>query len=166
MNTHQAARPTWRSIVPTVVVINVLGFLSGRLSNSGDGNPWFDALVKPGIMPPTWAFPVAWTTLYTFLGIALAVVLAAPPSSRRRLALILFVAQLLLNFAWSPVFFGLGEPRAALVIMLVMLGLAIGATRLFARIRPLAAWLMMPYLAWLAFATLLTYRIIELNPSA
>ncbi len=150
----------------TVPVVLGLGMVSGWLSNSGYGNRWFDALVKPEIMPPGWLFGVAWTVLYILLGLALALVLASRDVPAKKTALALFAAQMLLNFTWSPVFFGMHLITPALVIILLMLGLAIGATFLFARIRQAAAWLMMPYLAWLAFASLLNYRILQLNPGA
>lgn len=166
MTAAPARRSFLRYALVTVPLILGLGLLSGRLSGSGYGNPWFDALVKPAIMPPGWAFGLAWTTLYILLGLALALVLDAPRSPKRRTALGLFGAQLLLNFSWSPVFFAIHAIAPALAIILLMLALSIGATYLFARVRQPAAWLMMPHLAWLAFACLLTYRILELNPSA
>ena len=147
--------------VPTIVVA---GVLSGRLSNSGYGNRWFDSLAKPEFMPPGWTFAVAWTTLYILLGLALALILEAKDSPARRTGLVLFAAQMLLNFSWSPVFFAMHLVAPALLIILAMLGLSIAAALLFARIRRAAAWLMMPYIAWLAFASLLNYRILELNP--
>ena len=79
--------------------------VSGWLSNSGYGNPWFGALRKPSFMPPGWAFGVVWPILYALLGIALAMILVEPPSPQRRFALTLFFVQLVLNFAWSPIFF-------------------------------------------------------------
>ena len=153
-----------RYAIVTVPVILGLGMVSGWLSNSGYGNGWFDALAKPEIMPPGWAFGVAWTALYILLGLGLALVLAAPDSPRRKTALALFGAQMLLNFSWSPVFFGMHLIVPALVVILLMLGLSIAAAFIFARVRRPAAWLMVPYLAWLSFATLLNYRIMELNP--
>ena len=159
-------RPFLRYAMVTVPVILGLGMLSGWLSNSGYGNDWFDALRKPGIMPPGWTFGVAWSALYILLGLALALILAAPESPRKKTALALFGAQMLLNFSWSPVFFGMHLIVPALLIILLMLGLSIAATFQFARVRQPAAWLMMPYLAWLAFASLLNYRIMELNPGA
>lgn len=148
-----------------VPLILLLGIISGRVSNSGYGNPWFDALAKPDIMPPGWVFGAAWTFLYILLGLSLALILHAR-GSRRRLAVGLFVAQLILNFSWSPIFFALHEIRIALFVIVAMLILSIAATLLFARIRKMAALLMVPYLLWLCFASLLNYRIIELNPDA
>ncbi len=166
MTEGQPRRSFLSYAIVTVPVILGLGMVSGWLSNSGYGNRWFDALVKPGIMPPGWLFGVAWTILYILLGLALALVLAARDVPAKRTALALFGAQMLLNFTWSPVFFGMHLIAPALVIIILMLGLSIAATFLLARIRQVAAWMMMPYLGWLAFASLLNYRILQLNPGA
>ena len=80
----------WKTALVAIVAIELLGGLSGWLSNSGFGNAWFDALRKPSFMPPGWAFGVVWPILYALLGIALSMILAEPPSDRRRIALILF----------------------------------------------------------------------------
>lgn len=150
----------------TVPLILLLGTFSGRIAGSGDGNPWFAALVKPDIMPEGWVFGAAWTVLYVLLGVALAMILHARGASGRGLAIGLFVAQLLLNFAWSPIFFGMHRLDTAFLMLLAMLGLAAAAALLFAQIRKTAALLMLPYLAWLCFAALLTWQILQLNPDA
>jgi len=150
----------------TVPLILLLGTLSGRASNSGYGNAWFDALVKPDLMPPGWIFGAAWTVLYILLGFALALILHARGARGRGLALALFIAQLLLNFSWSPVFFAMHRVGLALTIIILMLVLSIVATVLFARIRRTAALLMLPYLGWLTFAALLNYQLMQLNPNA
>ena len=150
----------------TVPATVLLGILSGRVSNSGDGNPWFDALVKPEAMPPGWAFGVAWTALYVLLGLSLAMILHARGARGRGLALTVFVAQLLLNYAWSPIFFAAHQVRTALIVIVAMFSLAAVAAFLFARIRKAAGVLMLPYLAWLCFAAFLNYQIIQLNPDA
>lgn len=155
-----------RYALVTVPLVLLLGTISGRVAGAGYGNPWFDALIKPDIMPPGWVFGAAWTILYILLGLALAMILHARGAKGRGLALALFVAQLLLNFAWSPVFFAMHEVGLALAILVAMLLLSIAATLLFARIRPAAAWLMVPYLAWLVFAGVLNWQVGELNPHA
>ena len=150
----------------TVPAIVLLGSASGWLSNSGYDNGWFAALVKPSFMPPGWAFGVAWTILYILLGLALAMILAEPPSDRRRTALVLFFVQLALNFAWSPIFFAGHDLRLAAIVIFVMLAIAASAGGQFFRIRPLAGALMTPYLAWLCFAATLNTSIYTLNPGA
>jgi tryptophan-rich sensory protein len=150
----------------TVPAILLLGTVSGRISGSGDGNAWFDALQKPAIMPPGWVFGAAWTTLYILLGLALALILHARGARGRGLAIALFVAQLLVNFAWSPVFFAYHEVGAAFWTIVAMILLSAATAALFWRIRRAAALLMLPYLAWLCFAALLTWQVAELNPQA
>jgi tryptophan-rich sensory protein len=150
----------------TVPAILLLGTLSGRISGSGEDNPWYSALAKPAIMPDGWVFPVAWTILYVLLGLALAMILHARGARGRGLAIGLFLAQLVLNYAWSPIFFGLHQVTTAFIVLLLILALAAAAAFLFARIRRTAALLMLPYLAWLCFAALLNFQIDRLNPDA
>ena len=150
----------------TVPVIVLLGFLSGQLANSGFGNRWFDALEKPALMPPGWAFGVAWTILYIAMALALAIVLHARGAKGRGTAIALFVVQFVLNLAWSPLFFRAHQVGSALVLILVLIVLVAITTWLFSRIRRVAGWLLLPYLAWLAFASFLNFEINRLNPDA
>ena len=159
-------RGLWTKALIIVPVIVILGFLAGVVSNSGFANGWYADLVKPAFQPPAWAFGVMWTTLYTMLGIALAAILDQPPSKLRRDALWLFGGQLLLNFAWSPIFFGLHMIDVALVVIVVMLLMAAVTANYFRRLRPVAGWLMLPYLLWLCVATALNYETGKLNPGA
>jgi benzodiazapine receptor len=155
-----------RYALVTVPLLVFLGAISGQFAGSGYGNPWFDALVKPGFMPPGWLFGVAWTILYILLGLALAHILHAHGARGRKLVLILFLAQLVLNYLWSPLFFAMHQVVPALVVVLAMIGLSAGAAYLLWPIRKAAALLMVPYLAWLCFAAALTFEIDRLNPGA
>jgi tryptophan-rich sensory protein len=159
-------RRWWRTALVAVIAIELLGGLSGWLSNSGYGNPWFDGLLKPGFMPPGWAFGVVWPILYALLGIALAMVLAQPPSARRKTALTLFFIQLALNFAWSPIFFAAHDVRLAKIVIFGMAAIAAAAAGQFMRLRKPAGLLMVPYLGWLVFAATLNATIEVLNPGA
>lgn len=159
-------RNWWKYALITVPAIVILGSLSGWLSNSGYGNGWFDGLERPAFMPPGWTFGLVWTLLYILLGLALAIILAEPPSFRRRSALIYFAIQLALNYAWSPIFFAGHDIWLAFATILLMASLASAAALQFGRIRPLAGALMLPYLAWLCFAAVLTATIGRLNPGA
>ena len=150
----------------TVPAIVFLGFLSGRLANSGYGNRWFDALAKPDLMPPGWAFGVAWTMLYIFMGLALAIIIHARGARGRGLAVGLFLVQLLLNLLWSPLFFRAHQVDNALGLILMLFALVAVTALLFWRIRRGAGLLLLPYLAWLAFASFLNYEIGRLNPEA
>jgi tryptophan-rich sensory protein len=155
-----------RYALVAVPAVLLLGILSGRLANSGYGNPWFDALVKPEIMPPGWVFGAAWTILYILIGFALAIILHAKGARGRRPALIVFLSQLALNYAWSPVFFALHKVETAFLMAVTMLALSVLATMMFARIRKSAALLMLPYIGWLLFASILTWQVDALNPDA
>ena len=148
-------------IVPLVLF---LGIASGALSGSSDGGSWYAGLAKPAATPPGWLFPIAWTILYALIGFALAIVVAARGASGRMLAIGLFVAQFAVNLAWSPTFFGAHQIRIALAILLVMIVLTIATILAFARVRRRAAWLMVPYLAWLCFAAWINHRVDVLNP--
>jgi tryptophan-rich sensory protein len=150
----------------TVPAILLLGILSGKVANSGYENPWFDALAKPAFMPPGWAFPVAWTTLYILLGLSLAMILNARGARGRGVAVGIFLVQMALNLSWSPLFFAAHKVGAALLVILAMIALTLVSAWLFLRIRRTAAWLLLPYLGWLCFATALNYEIGRLNPDA
>jgi tryptophan-rich sensory protein len=148
----------------TVPLVLLLGILSGRVSGSGYGNPWFDALAKPAFMPPGWMFGAAWTVLYVLLGLALAMLLHARGARHRGTAIAIFLLQLAANYAWSPLFFALHQPGGALALVAVMILLTVVLIVLLWWIRRIAAWLLVPYLAWLCFAALLTASIWQMNP--
>jgi tryptophan-rich sensory protein len=97
------------------------------------------------------------------MGVAVARVLASPPTVQRPSALALFLLQLILNLAWTPMFFGAHLIFGALVLIVAMFAAAVMTTLAFARIDRVAAWLLVPYLAWLCFATLLNFQILRLN---
>ncbi|APL93447.1 MULTISPECIES: TspO/MBR family protein [Sphingobium] len=150
----------------TVPAIVFLGFLSGKLANSGYGNRWFAALAKPELIPPGWVFGAAWTVLYVLMALAFAIVLHARGARGRGAAIIAFVAQLILNLLWSPLFFRAHQVDQALALIVVLFVLVAVTTALFWRVRRVAGLLLLPYLCWLAFASYLNYEIGRLNPDA
>ena len=149
-----------------VPAITLLGFLSGSVAGSGPGNPWFDALVKPSIYPPPAAFGIVWTILYVMMGFALALVVVARGARGRTMALALFAIQFLLNLAWTPVFFGAHQITGALIIIGILNFVLLATVIYFWRVRPLAGALLLPYLAWVLFATALNFQFLQLNPHA
>ena len=155
---------TWRSRVAGVAIGALplaVGAISGLATVSGVRD-WYRTLDRPDWRPPDAAFGPVWTTLYALMGVSLVrVVRAAEPASAsaRRIGLGLFAVQLALNGAWSWIFFSKHAIGAALAEILV-LWLAIAATiAAFAAVRPGAAALLVPYLAWVTFATILTASI-------
>jgi tryptophan-rich sensory protein len=156
----------FRRAVITIPLVLLLGIASGRLAGSGYGNSWFAVLSKPAAMPPGETFALAWTLLYILQGLALAIVLNARGNRLRGLAITLFVLQLGLNLAWSPLFFAMHQVMAAVWLLIGIIVAALATTVVFGQIRPLAGWLMVPYLAWLCFAAALNHDIAHLNPDA
>lgn len=150
----------------TVPALLLLGFLAGVVVQSGPLDPWFNGLVKPAIYPPPATFGIIWSILYAMMGFALALVCAAWGARGRGLAVFVFILQLAVNLAWTPVFFGLRDIQAALVVIGVLDALVLVTMVLFWRVRRLAAALLLPYLAWILFATALNWQFLELNPDA
>jgi tryptophan-rich sensory protein len=150
-------------LVPGLVL---LGFVSSILSDSGPNNPWFHGLIKPAIYPQPQVFGIVWTVLYAMMGLALAVIMSARGAWGRGRAVIAFAVQLLLNLAWSPLFFAAHQITGALVLIGVLDVAVVVTVWLFWRVRPLAAWLLVPYLAWVLFATLLNWQFLAANPGA
>lgn len=150
----------------TVPLVVALGFLAGQVAGSGPGNPWFDALAKPAIYPPPAAFGLVWSVLYVLMGISLAMILSARGAAGRGLASAMFVIQLLINLSWSPTFFALHLITVAFWITVAMAVAIMLTVVLFWRIRPVAGALLLPYLAWVCFAAVLTFEFGRLNPDA
>lgn len=125
---------------------------------------WYNELAKPSWTPPSSLFPIAWTTLYILMAVALwRLWEKAAPSSARNWAIVLFLVQLALNAAWSPLFFGAHATRAALIDIVLLLA-AIALTMVASvRVDRIAAWLLAPYLAWVAYAATLNGGIVWMN---
>lgn len=149
----------------TVPLVVMLGFLVGKLSGSGADGPWFAALTKPSLFPPPATFGIVWGVLYVLIGFAFALVCSAWGSRWRALAIVAFLLQFALNLAWSPTFFGAHRIDVALAVIVALDVAAVVTTVLFFRVRKLAGWLMLPYLAWIFFATVLNWQFLEANPN-
>ena len=124
---------------------------------------WYRTLIRPGFAPPNWVFAPVWSLLYLLMAVAAWRICEAPPSSLRVWGLALFLVQLALNLAWSWIFFhrhAIGAAGLEIVALWAAIG---GAILLFARIRPGAAWLLVPYWAWVTFASALNWAYWRLN---
>lgn len=133
------------------------GLTIGYLTAPGE---WYAALEKPPFNPPSWVFGPAWTTLYVLIAVAGWRILQADAGS---LPMKLWWAQLALNFAWSPAFFSLQQIGLALIIILALFATILAFIATAWRRDKLAAWLFVPYAAWVAFASLLNGAILVLN---
>ena len=148
----------------TVPLCVLLGFMAGQLG--GPDTFWFRSLEKPGIYPPPAAFGIVWTILYVMIGLSLALICSAWGAKGRGVAIAAFTVHFLLNLSWTPVFFGLKEITAGLVVLGMVAITLVVVIALFWKVRQLAAVLLLPYLAWVLFATALNYQFLQLNPEA
>lgn len=148
----------------TVPLVLLLGFVSGQ-AGSAD-SPWFAGLAKPAIFPPPATFGIVWSVLYALMGVALALVCAAWGARYRLPAILAFLVQLAINLAWSPVFFALHEISTALGVIIALDVAVLVTVALFWLVRRWAGILLLPYLAWILFATLLNWQFLELNRQA
>ena len=150
-------------ILIAVVACLLIGFLSSFATQSSV-NDWYLTLNKPSFNPPNWLFAPVWTILYVLMGIAAGIVWGKGVHHVWvKTALYHFGFQLLLNAMWSIVFFGLKNPLAALFVILVLLVMIVLTIKWFKVVSKKAALLMIPYLLWVLFATVLNFKIWELN---
>ncbi len=147
-----------------VVAVNALGAGAGILAGSGGDSEWYTSLEKPSFQPPSSVFAPVWTALYTMMGIALSILWRARnDKSAATPAMQLFTIQFILNLAWSFIFFRMENPRGAFFEILV-LNVAIVLTIVAAwRVSKVAAVLLIPYLCWTLFATVLNGTIWRMN---
>jgi len=162
----QPSLPDRRPFLTIVGVVGVcvgLGALIG-LTTSPQIQTWYTTLDKPEFTPPNWVFGPVWTVLYALQGIAAWLVWRAGLDNRAvRIGLGVFVLQFVLNLAWSPAFFGLESPILGLGVIIPLWFAIIATVIVSFRIDRRAAVLLVPYLAWVSFATILNYAIWTLN---
>ena len=151
-----------KTVAFQILLAEAVGGLAAALS--GGIHSFYDQMNRPPLSPPGWVFPVVWVILYALMGIAAALVMAAPaPQEAKARALKLYIGQLLINFLWPIIFFRFQNYWVAFVF-LIALDLLVGWTSIrFFRIKPASGWLMIPYLAWVLFATYLNWGVAQLN---
>jgi len=177
--TTALARPGRDRLVSTLVLLAFLAIsfavaALGSTATAGNVSGWYADAAKASWNPPNWIFGPAWTLLYTLMSVAAWLVWragrrgAAPQPAVRR-ALAWYVAQLVLNAVWTPVFFGLypfiGAPALWIALVIILaLDLAVLFTMIaFWKASRVAAWLLVPYWAWVLFATTLNAALAALN---
>ncbi|MFQ3664488.1 MAG: TspO/MBR family protein [Sphingomonadaceae bacterium] len=124
--------------------------------------PWYEALAKPALTPPNWVFPVVWGALYVAMAVAAWRVWQASGVGALP-ALLVYAGHLVLNAAWSWLFFGRKRIDLALAEILPFWLSLLATILLFSRHDPVAAWLMVPYIAWVTLAAILNLRFLQLN---
>ncbi|PLX24961.1 TspO protein [Candidatus Parcubacteria bacterium] len=146
------------------IIISMSAGVLGSLFTQTGPDSWYVSLIKPEFNPPNWIFGPVWTSLYILMGISLYLIWDKGLKKKElRFAFGIFILQLLFNAWWSILFFGLQNPKLAFCEIVFLWFLIVFVIYLFSNIRKLAAWLLIPYLLWVSFATVLNYSIWVLN---
>jgi len=154
-------RPNMKKLLLCLAIPLAVGGLSALLSG---GMQDYLKLNQPPLSPPGWIFPLVWTALYLMMGYASYLVAASDaPAAQKKRALLAYGAQLILNFLWSPIFFGMQAYLAAFFILLALWVLIYITLRLFSNINERAGDLLIPYLLWVSFAAYLNLGVFLLN---
>ena len=162
LRTQPSSVSPWLALLLWILLCGVAGAVGGIAS--ANAPEFYATLDKPAWAPPPGVFGPVWTVLYLLMAVAAWLVWRERGWTRARGALGLFVVQLALNTAWSWLFFAWHRGGLAFADIVVLLGLIVATLFAFARVRRAAAWLLLPYLAWVSFATALNYSVWQRNP--
>jgi len=153
----------WKKLVAAIIICQGTGLLAG-LATASSVSSWYTTLYKPGFTPPNWLFAPVWTALYFIMAIAAYLVWQKGIKAEGvKKALILFLMQLLLNGLWSIFFFGLRSPLLGLMDIIALIIVLTLTIFKFYKINKIAAYLLLPYLLWVLYATALNLAIVLLN---
>ncbi|MCC6758060.1 MAG: tryptophan-rich sensory protein [Candidatus Omnitrophica bacterium] len=155
----------WPALLTAIFICQAAGLIGAKVTRPAL-KPWYRDLKKPLFTPPDWLFAPAWITLYLLMAVAVYLIwMQGLNTAGVKTAVVVFIIQLLLNSAWSFIFFGMKSPLYGLIeIVILWLSIAVCSV-LFWQISILAGWLMVPYLLWVSFAAVLNFAIWKLNPS-
>ena len=156
------AKRKWKVYGFWIILTEAVGALSGWLSRDGM-QLYSESVAQPPLSPPSAVFPIVWGILFALMGIGAARVSLTPPSPERSRSLNLFIAQLIVNFFWSLIFFNAQAFGFAFFWLLLLWVLVLLMILAFRQVDPLAAWLQVPYLLWLTFAAYLNLGVWILN---
>ena len=150
-------------LIISIAVCEAAGII-GSVFTASSIKGWYAELARPEISPPNWVFGPAWTALYALMGIS-AFLIWKKGLDRKdvKVALGIFIFQLILNVLWSIIFFGLQSPGLAFVEIILLWLAILASIATFAKVSKPAAWLLAPYIAWVTFAAYLNYSIWQLN---
>ncbi len=153
---------SWPQLILFIIICEAVG-IAGSFFTAKAIPTWYEKLRQPSFRPPNWIFGPVWTFLYALMGLSAYLVYQNQQRPLAKIGLIFFLIQLILNAIWTPLFFGakkLGWAFFEIVLMWVFIVLSVVS---FFMAVPLAGWLMMPYITWVSFASLLNYSIWQLN---
>ncbi|HVG40343.1 MAG TPA: TspO/MBR family protein [Chitinophagaceae bacterium] len=150
-------------LIIAIAIPLAVAAVSGLITSSNINN-WYTFLNKPSWNPPNWVFGPVWTTLYIMMGIAFYLIWKSDDSNKeKRISITLFFIQLVLNFFWSIIFFYYHHLLGAFIEIIFLWTTILLTIFSFAKVSKLAAWLLVPYISWVSFATILTYTVWQLN---
>ena len=159
--------PVWSPSAP-VAAVGLLGWIAltfcapalGFFTPPGE---WYEMLEKPAWNPPAWLFGPVWTVLYLLMAVAAWLVWKRGGWNANRRPLGLYLTQLALNAAWTPAFFGMQNPGLALAVIVLLLTAIVAALKTFSAVHRTAGYLLVPYLLWVNFATVLNLTLWFMN---
>ena len=154
--------PNYLKLIFSIILCQLAGFIGSFFTRDSIG--WYITLTKPSFRPPNWLFGPVWIALYLLMGIALYLIWKRGfQSSESRYPVIIFLVQLILNASWSIVFFGARSIGGGLIVIAVLWILIFLTILSFRKVNKTASYLLIPYLIWVSFASILNFSIWRLN---
>lgn len=153
------------TLIASIILAQLAG-LVGAIFTSPNIDGWYAGLLKPELAPPNWIFGPVWTTLFVLMGTAAYLVWSNSEKKKlraRTIALWVYLAQLIINILWSVAFFGFQSPLLGVIVIAVLWLLIAATIYTFARVSKTAAWLLVPYILWVSFASYLNVMIWWIN---
>ncbi len=145
-----------------ILICQSVGIIGATFTMSSLDN-WYRTIQKPSWNPPDWIFGPVWTTLYAIMGFSMWTIWKNRATQKISWCIIIFIIQLLLNGIWTPLFFGLKNPALALIDIMFLFSAIIATIIIFYKVNRLASLILIPYLLWVGFATILNYHLWKLN---
>ena len=155
---------SYPKLAAAILFCLIAGSLGSLVTINGPGS-WYATLQKPFFAPPNWAFAPVWITLFILMGIALYLVWQCGTENREvKIALGIFGVQFALNVIWSFLFFGLESSLLGFIDIILLWVMIVVTIRAFYRVKKSAAYLLIPYLAWVSLASALNGAVYFMNP--
>jgi len=159
----------WVKLLLCIILVQLIAFL-GSVFTVSSIETWYDSLIKPSFNPPSWLFGPVWTILYLMIGVSLYFFITSNPKKNyaeknkiKKIGYWIFGIQILLNGIWTPLFFGLHNIPAALIVIIFLWLSIIANIFAFYKISKISAYLLVPYLIWVSFASVLNFSFWLLN---
>lgn len=149
-----------KTLIKSILIPLLAGFVGYLLSG---GTEIYSSINKPSFAPPSLIFPIVWTILYILMGISFYIIINSQNKENKEKAVVIYFIQLALNIIWPLIFFKFNLFFIAFLWVLLLLGFVIYMTYLFYKINPKAAYLQIPYILWLSFASILSYAVFTMQ---